>query len=66
MWSGVLGSIYITIISLQQIPQLWSVLNRSMSKCQDSSEKSQIYNYKVSLLKENNNLCYGETIYLYR
>ena len=68
MWSGVLASTYTTVISLQQIPQLWSVfyLNRSMSKCQDSSEKSQIYNYKVSLLKENSNLCYGEIIYLYR
>ena len=67
MWSGVLATTYITVISLQQIPQLWSVfLNRSMSKCQDSSEKRQIYNYKISLLKENSNLCYGEIIYLYR
>ena len=65
MWSGVLACTCITVISLQQIPQLWSVfLNRSMSKCQDSSEKRQIYNYKVSLLKENSNLCYGENIFI--
>ena len=65
MWPGVLASTYITVISLQQIPQLWSVfLNRSMSKCQDSSKKSQIYNYKVSLLKENSNLCYMVKLYI--
>ena len=65
MWSGVLAITYITVISLQQIAQIYSVfLNRSMSKCQNSSEKRQIYKYKVSLLKENSNLYDGEIIYL--
>ena len=41
MWSGVLASTYITVISLQQIPQLWSVfLNRSMNIARKSQWKS--------------------------